>query len=292
MADQQYLCEGYSNVYIVRDENHVKPNSVFKVHHYTKPLIDALLLKRPNWTFKARRVHNYHADELIAASFDVWCNGEMLGDISASSTTRTGEVKTDYMYDTHRLREDRQRGGWSKTTKLDVAVKNILKTFYSKTISERVEDAHQHVQGKLRQNTAKESNAFHMKSRLVNAGITNFVMDNWEELAPRMRAAGVNLSDEMPTLFARLRDVENVERSYSEQLGYVVVLRGSDYVLSCCGDDNSPEGVMIKSSEQLPPTVRRNLGLLKLSQPGETISNIGLRIDDYTYFVMGGVNND
>lgn len=284
MTEQQYLCEGYTNVFIIRDPQYAKPTAL--AHKNIRPLLDRLIAKRPNWVFKSRRIYDYNATEMIASSFDVWCDGEMLGDISISSTMRTGEAKVDYQYDTHRLQEGRQRGAWTKTTKLDVAVKGILKAFYSKTLGERVKDAHEQVRSKLSSNRTSANHVFQSMVRLVDREMTNFVMNNWEELAPRMREAGINLRDEMPEAYAKWREMESVYASYAEEHGYVILLRGSDYAVTNCNETT------IKSSEELPDNVRRNLGLLKLSTTGETMPGIGIRINDYTYYVMDGGNND
>lgn len=288
MTEQQYLCEGYTNVYIVRDPQYAKPTAI--AHKNIRPLLDRLIAKRPSWVFKARRIYDYNAVEMIASTFDVWCDGEMLGDIGVSSTTRTGEVKVDYQYDTHRLQEGRQRGSWTKTTKLDLAVKGILKTFYSKTLGERVTEAHEQVRSKLSSNRTSANHVFQTMARLVDREMTNFVMTNWEELAPRMREAGVNLRDEMPEAYAKWREMENVYHAYTEEYGCVIVLRGSDYAVST--HKGADTETTIKSSEELPAGIRRNLGLLKLSTTGETIPGIGIRINDYTYYVMDGGNND
>lgn len=290
MAEQQYPCEGYKNVFVILDETRFKPGMTFWVHKYTQTLIDVLIKKRPNWVFKARRLHSYEGQAITAASFDVWENGEMLGDISTSTTTRTGETKIDYCYDTERLQEGRQRGGWTRTTKLDLAVKNILKAFYQKTITERVMEAHSYVRSRLNANAVREGHSCAVMARQVNAAITNFVIDNWEDLAPRMREAGIDLDDRMPDMFREWRKIEAVEEAYSKGKGYVIVLRGSDYALSQFGDVT--KNMRIKASEDLPDIVRRNLGLLKLSAPGVTVPDIGLRISDYIYYVMDGVNND
>lgn len=288
MTEQQYLCEGYTNVFIIRDPQYAKPTAI--AHKNIRPLLDRLIAKRPSWVFKARRIYDYNAVEMIASTFDVWCDGELLGDIGVSSTTRTGEVKVDYQYDTHRLQEGRQRGSWTKTTKLDVAVKGILKAFYSKTLGERVTEAHEQVRHKLSSNRTSVGHVFQTMSRLVSNDITNFVMTNWEELAPRMREAGVNLRDEMPEAYAKWREMENVYNAYTEEYGCVIVLRGSDYAVST--HNGADTETTIKSSEELPAGIRRNLGLLKLSTTGETIPGIGIRINDYTYYVMDGGNND
>lgn len=287
MNEQQYPCEGYTNVFIIRDPQYAKKAVV---HKNMKPLLDRLIAKRPNWVFKARRIHDYNAFEMVASTFDVWCDGEVLGDICISSTTRTGEVKVDYCYDTSRIQQGRQRGMWTKTTKLDLAVKNILKAFYSKTLGERVAEAHEQVRAKLSSNRTNANHVFQTMSRLVDREITNFVMNNWEELAPRMREAGINLRDEMPEAYANWREMEYVYHAYTEAYGCTIVLRGSDYAVST--HKGADTETTIKSSDELPAGIRRNLGLLKLSTTGETIPGIGIRISDYTYYVMDGGNND
>lgn len=284
MTKQLYPCEGFLNVFINRNPAFVSPTTRFVVHDRMLPLIEELRKHRPQWTFKSANVV-INTDVVAAHHFDVYENGQTLGEISVESGYRVdiGSV-TYYRYDNPRLSLKRQRGIWTKTSKLDLAVKNILKAFHAKTLDESIVEYEQAITTKLSANTHLVNKEFDMGYRRISPFITQYVMNNWDAVAPALKAMGAPVPEDMPERLATRNEAEGVELAYRDQEGFTIITRGSDYIMvRGFGDERETE---VKSSEQLPDNIRRNLGFLKLREGSVIIPNVGVRLNDHAFFVM------
>ena len=284
MTKQLYPCEGFSNVSIYRNPVFVNPTTRFVVHDRMLPLIEELCKHRPQWTFKSANVV-INADVVAAHHFDVYENGQSLGEISVESGYRvdTGSI-TYYRFDNPRLTSKRQRGIWTKTSKLDLAVKNILKAFHAKTLAETIVEVERAVEDKLSRNTKQANADFDSGYRRIGPFIMGYVMDNWDTIAPELEARGAQVPDDLFERLAVRNEAEATQIAYHNKEGLTILTRGSDYVVvRGSGDERETE---VKSSEQLTDTIRRNLGFLKLSEDLTIIPRVGLRLNDNTFFVI------
>lgn len=284
MTKQLYPCEGFPNVSIYRNPVFVNPTTRFVVHDRMLPLIEELCKNRPQWTFKSANVV-INGEVVAAHHFDIYENGQSLGEISVESGYRadTGSI-TYYRFDNPRLARKRQRGIWSKTSKLDLAVKNILKAFHTKTLAESIVEIERAVEDKLSKNTREANADFDSGYRRIGPFITGYVMANWDTIAPELEARGAPIPDDLLERLATRNEVEATELAYRSKEGFTVITRGSDYIMvRGFGDERETE---VKSSEQLTDTIRRNLGFLKLSEDLAVIPNVGLRLNDSTFFVI------
>ena len=284
MTKQLYPCEGFSNVFINRNPAFVSPTTRFVVHDRMLPLIEELRKHRPQWTFKSLNA-SINTDVVAAHHFDVYENGQTLGEISVESGYRVdiGSV-TYYRYDNPRLSLKRQRGIWTKTSKLDLAVKHILKAFHAKTLAETIVEVEQQVEIKLNTNTKHANADFDSGLRRIGPYITGYVMKHWDTIAPELKARGANVPDDLPERRAIRDEAEATELAYRNNEGFTIITRGSDYIMvRGRGDERETE---VKSSEQLTPTVRCNLGFLKLREGSAIIPNVGVRLNENTFFVI------
>jgi hypothetical protein len=248
------------------------------------PLIEELRKHRPQWTFKSANVV-INGEVVGAHHFDIYENGQSLGEISVESGYRadTGSI-TYYRFDNPRLARKRQRGIWSKTSKLDLAVKNILKAFHAKTLAESIVEIEQAVESKLSGNTHLVNRAFDTSYRSISQFIMGYVMNNWDTIAPKLKAMGAPVPEDLFNLLADRNEAEAVELAYRNKEGFTIITRGSDYVMvRGFGDERETE---VKSSEQLTDNIRRNLGFLKLTEGSAIIPNVGVRLNENTFFVM------
>lgn len=284
MTKQLYPCEGFSNVSINRNPAFVTPTTRFVVHDRMLPLIEELCKHRPQWTFKSLNA-SINTDVVAAHHFDVYENGQTLGEISVESGYRVdiGSV-TYYRYDNPRLTHKRQRGIWNKTSKLDLAVKNILKAFHAKTLAETIVEVERQIEVKLNENTRTANADFDSGFRRMGAFITGYVMKHWDTIAPELKARGAPVPDDLPERLATRKEAEATELAYRDKEGFTVITRGSDYIMvRGFGDERETE---VKSSEQLTDNIRRNLGFLKLSEGSRIIPNVGVRLNENTFFVI------
>jgi hypothetical protein len=248
------------------------------------PLIEELCKHRPQWTFKSLNA-SINTDVVAAHHFDVYENGQSLGEISVESGYRadTGSI-TYYRFDNPRLSGKRQRGIWNKTSKLDLAVKNILKAFHAKTLAETIVEVERQIEVKLNENTRTANADFDSGFRRMGAFLTGYVMRNWDAVAPALKAAGAPVPDDLPERLAVRNEAEGVELAYRNQGGFTIITRGSDYIMvRGFGDERETE---VKSSEQLTDNIRRNLGFLKLTEGSAIIPNVGVRLNESTFFVI------
>ena len=284
MTKQLYPCEGFSNVFINRNPAFVTPTTRFLVHDRVLPLVGELGKSRPQWTLKSANEVTT-GDGVSAHHFDVYENGQLLGEISVESgyRTDTGPV-TYYRYDNPRLTLKRQRGMWNKTSKLDLAVKNILKAFHAKTLAETIVEVEQQVEIKLNTNTKNANADFDSGFRRMGAFITGYIMANWDTIAPELKARGAPVPDDLPERLTSKKEAEATERAYLDKQGFTILTRGSDYIMvRGRGDERETE---VKSSEQLTDNIRRNLGFLKLSEGSRIIPNVGVRLNESAFFVI------
>jgi hypothetical protein len=284
MTKQLYPCEGFPHVSISRNPAFVNPNTRFVVHEKALPLIEELHKHRPQWALISANV-NITSETVAAHHFDIYESGQSLGEISIESGYRAdiGSV-TYYRFDNPRLSRKRQRGIWSKTSKLDLAVKSILKAFHGKTLNESIIEYEQAITTKLSGNTHLVNKDFDAGYRRISPFVTQYVMDNWGAVAPALKAMGAPVPEDMPKRLATRNEAEGVELAYRNQQGFTIITRGSDYIMvRGFGDERETE---VKSSEQLTDNIRRNLGFLKLHEGSQIIPNVGVRLNDHAFFVM------
>ena len=277
MSDyKKYPIEGFPNAFVLRMPHDHKPTDRY--------VITELTSKRPTWEFIGTSLTRNSEGNITSNQFDVYEKGERLGDITTGWTNRRGgPAEADYRYDTPRLEKDRQRGSWTKTTDLDKAVKGILKAFTPKTLTERIETAEQAVASLARNAASRYVNGFNTIWRNSAFELMDYVVDNWDDIAEGMVARGHDpLPDEARDIYLKARGANRMLKTYNEDEGALVLIRGNDYIV--VRGSGSTQTTEIMSSEQLPPIVRRNIGILKLHGAG-MVFDAGMREGDDTYYV-------
>jgi len=280
---------GYKNVFRREHKSMVNPNAQPAVlHPILVPFIDALIEKRPKWKFVATQRQGMVRldDGTPAPSYSflkVYDSNEILGEIDFSYTYRNNESQTSYAYDNERLAAKRQRGSWTKTTKLDKAVKDVLKAFRPKDTTEIVRDRMKLVGSTVNNTVDAEARNFGFAYGRLNGQMTNFVMSNWAMLSSMMLEAGLQFDPTLPELYEAAEVAKAMGESIGQNgSGLSIIVRPNDYLVVRTSGD-----VEIKTSEELPPEVRRKLGMLKLTEVKQYIPDMGIRCAEDTYFITG-----
>jgi hypothetical protein len=286
MSDlKKYPVEGFSNVFVLRNPNSHTPTD--RYIFTTSPmfrLLTELTAKRPTWEFTSIHMVRRSDGVITCNQFDVYEKGERIGDITTGwSNRRGGAAEPDYRYDTPRLEKDRQRGSWTKTTDLDKAVKGILKAFTPKTLSERIEVAEQVISSHVRSAAARHVNGFNNIWRNSAFEIMDYVVANWETINEGMVAMGLTPPpEEARDIYLKARGSNQMLKAYNADEGVLVLIRGNDYIVVRGSDEMRTTEIL--SSEQLPPVVRRNIGILKLHGEG-MVFDVGVLDGDDVFYV-------
>lgn len=281
----------YANIKLVKHEIYDRSNNTRrpmpepKIFPLMKELVEALALKYPQWEFvECGSRQQWDASECykVADEFKVLDKREELGKIRIDHWCRAG---ARYWIDNFRIDAQKSRGSGFKTKHLDKAVKHVSKYFGSRNTTELVEaaeeDAHQVKRGILYnlQNEAR------YKWNLLDDYAADFLMKNWSAFAEYMKpiagAGLVEAVEKYPEAYHNLTEAQKINIMIEKGTAWLVHIVNSDYIVK------QGETVSILDSEKLPNIVRRNLGMLKLVQNREIISNVGIRVDESTYYVVG-----
>ena len=253
-----------------------------------QPFVEALALKYPQWEFvecdsRAQWSSDgryYHA----ADGFVIMDKREELGKIRIDHWCRAG---SRYWVDNFRIDAQRSRGSGFKTKHMDKAVKYVAKYFGSRNVME-IMDASEEAAGRVLSNVVSNLQVdVRYKWRRLDSFAAAFLMQNWGEFASYVRnaAAGqtafVEAAEQYPAAYTHETEALKISDLVDKGKAWLVNTSNSSYIVKQGGT------VSIGESEQLPNIVRRNLGMLKLVQDREIISNVGLRVDETTYYVIG-----
>jgi hypothetical protein len=251
------------------------------------PFVDAIIEKRPRWKFVCRQGAGIvtKPDGTKAPSFgslQVYTeNDELLGEIDTTYTYRDNQSQLTYAYDNQRLSDKRQRGSWTRSTKLDKAVKDVLKNFRPKDTTEIVNDKMAIVSVLVGEVIRDVHRRFMQPYGKLNEQLTNFVMYNWATLSPMFTKAGIEFNSELPELYADSMKAKEMGASVMDG-GVTIIVRPNDYLVVRDSGD-----VEIKIAEELPAEVRRKLGILKLVELRQYVPDMGVRCAKDTYFITG-----
>ena len=279
--------DGHKNIVAEYPKDRNPPeDTMFKPHPVLLEVFDKLMRQRPTWQFKAELPHNYQVvtNPYVLKCFDVYDGNEHLGD-TAFWHDYTGKTDGHITFDNHRLQAKRERGGASYSSKVDVAAKRILKAFHTKTRKERGKDAFEKVKGAVAQSINTSAFEFNRKYRPLQDHLTAFLMDNWVEASKYLESKGITPVDEtVPDLYRTMKNFEAFRTSVQDATGVTVQAEGNDYLVTREYSDDRKVEVMTNAT--LPDGIKAGLGMLKLLEPGSSIADIGMRVDQHTFFVL------
>ena len=252
---------------------------------FMKPFVEALALKYPQWKFvecDARRQWGTDRSTWYAADgFTIMDKREELGTIRIDHWCRTG---TRYWVDNFRIDAQKSRGSGFKTKHMDKAMKHVVKYFGVRDTTELLEAAEQKaLRAKQDAVSGLQGRRRSMEHRLDDQ-LYRYVLENqYEAFAQWTKDVGVWRAevDQFPDACRELDEALKINDLINTGKAWLVHIVNSDYIVK------QGDTVAIWESDKLPNTVRRNLGMLKLVKDRELISNVGIRVDESTYYVLG-----
>lgn len=256
---------------------------------YLAPLVEKLALAHPEWQFKSHHCRKNYSKGINGADFGmeiervkVMDKYEELGLLGTDYTT-TGKR---FWVSNHRTEKMRERGSGMKTIHLDKACKHVEKYFGRKNSNEKIEQAEDQAHQVV--NNAVTSTYYPMRNVWVDFEdvARQFVNDNLDTFRSYVQTntdvtstalAKLDTLPERITEWQGCRDIQEVHRKNEHTL---VFLDGMNYIVK------HKNQVEVKTSEELPDYVRRGVGMLKLVENQQAITNVGVRVDDATFVVI------
>lgn len=246
------------------------------------PLITRLAKTRPKWTLVGTDCDRHRG----VYKFLVFENGEELGVIKREYSYRRGV--NDYLIgiDNPRMEASRQRGHLTTTKDPKKAYKIVTTHFSAKTVSELLASAHNDTRNNILRATSALFGSYHSNKSRLDVHFINYAVEHWDGFSRFALAQGASEVAVAQYLEQRNAHAEGQLTSTAVQAGeqYVVVLRGSEYIIKKAGEDMT--SIQIYSSSELPPYLKRCIGLLKVAPVDTYIPTVGIKTDDNTMLVL------
>lgn len=280
----------FNNVKLSRDvETYVQAHGVDKsmisAHPMLEPVIAKLAMLYPLWTFKGdgHTSLNYHP---VLTSFALYCDDEHLGNI----TRRYEGHDYQICVENDRIKASLERGRYYKTKSADKAVAKVKKMFSPRSTGEVLDLARDHAASVAQtaewNKTREKDDAHEIVKRaaikyVMGAGFKSF-MDHVKDHLPAQehdllvakREVSDKATEDLVTISAVRSAIAN------RKLGAVITRRGATYVMD--HDDK----VEICDDNTLPEWIRNRIGMLKLVEPDQFVSGLGMRASANTFVII------
>lgn len=272
--DPQRNLIGRPNVHIHEGEAH--PSYAPQTQAQIYDTLDMLVSSRPNWRFVTDGYTDHVSNNVrVFTDFKIYEDDELLGTVCVSYKGRDYKIKVR----NDRIDAARERGTGYFTEDPVKAQLRIRKTFFKANQDERVEKAAEAADSLLKkEHQSKAWEYRHAKDALLDkAG--DFAAKNMEaylQAYPNLLPKKGRYDDTR----ANYGVVKKIKEAFDNGKSVVVAFDGTHYIVKSDG------GVKTLSDETLPYEMRRKVGLLKLVQDGQMISDVGCRVDGATFVLL------
>jgi hypothetical protein len=275
---------GLSN--IVVDENVREAGiALTGVNNQLDPVISRLATLNPLWTFVVVAYGSYGYDKGMATAFVVKLDGEPLGKIN---TAHVGQRRL-ISISNERIGKTRQRSDSYRTQSPEKAILTAKKMFGRMNSTERVEKATNVAAqvvssagyAKERERTEHRrtlDSAMLMWAQTNGRGMFLEFIDKESRLPHKQKIT--NSIEMLEILNVEMQTIERVQKDFADEKTALVVKDSGKYLVKT-GDD-----IQLYDDNSLPLDTRMKLGMLKLVQDGEYLSDIGCKVTSEIFVLL------
>jgi hypothetical protein len=257
----------------------------FTVHPTIAEVIWELASKNPLWQFHATYgTRMYERTQLAYTTFKVKLNNKELGVISRAHTNRGLAAIS---VSCKRIAAKMERTESYRTTDPKKAIAKIRKEFAPKTTKELIEEALEKATNASRSVHIDTYGEFRKLNGMVQKEILEFFIDGpgaeiYTSYLRPDREGDAKILVAMATmgeLKSELMTIERVKDKIGAAGTALVVLDEGKYLVKILSD------LQLYDDTTLPQDLRGKLGLLKLVQPNQFVSNAGFRVSEEVFVI-------
>ena len=253
-------------------------------------LVSKLVVDKPNWRFEVCSFFRDFNNDCIRYRGVVIKNqnGSKLGSVGVGTRYgRRGNVSTLLIHN-DRIQKERERAQEFSTKDVKTALRAINKQFYDKTTEEVVDEAMVNSSNTL----SDAYRSFRNKEYKVRSQIESYAVDYVLEHAResfatfvdgkgnKLSGATMNMLADMAEAQAHINTITEVQTLFQNDKTALVIRTQDKYIL-CIDKD-----VKLCDDSTLPDNIKPKLGMLKLVEKGQVISNTGCRVNEETFVVV------
>ena len=266
-------------------------SKVVGVYPLIDPVISRLATLNPLWTFEAQSRYNVQ-DGFNISDFVVKLDGEQLGHIGTSYMGSRGTVIS---ISNDRIGKNRQRSNTYRTSDADKAILTAKKMFGKMNPSERIQKAKEAAErvvsraswNKERERTQHQSVLkAEMLAWVENKGYQMFMEFIEKEALLSTKKLVLGAEERVQKLDTEMKTIEKVQEDFGNSKTALVVKDSGKYLVKV-GDK-----VDLYDDNTLPLDMRMKLGMLKLVQDEEYLTDIGCKVTSEIFvLLMGDLTN-
>lgn len=244
-----------------------------------------LASKYPRWTFKVTNVMQANGGH-AAIAFEVFDGRELLGAIQRGRTSNGGPC---IVIHNKRIEASMSRQSAYKTVDPLKAIAKVKKMFSPSTVTEKIERAQTSAgsvvgselhtkNGTVRSldSRIREAGIHYLKSEEGAAAFASYLSTH----ATPENKATVEMMEQVRVSREELRVIENVSTIVKTAKSVLIIVDGGKYLAQIDSD------VQIWDDNTLPVELRGKLGLLKLVNNRQFVSDVGCRVEDDVFIVI------
>lgn len=256
------------------------------VYGQIEPVVNRLATLNPLWTFVAVSSTHSTGKDRLAIGFTVKLDGEDLGQIGTSYMGSRGRVIS---ISNDRIGKGRQRSDSYRTTDADKAVLMAKKMFGKMNPAERIQkakEAAERVVSRASWNKERERNNHRgsIQGAMLKWAETNgyamFLEYVEKEAIPSDKLKINNSLNKLQVLDTEMKTIERVQGDFSENKTALVVKDSGKYLVKV-GDN-----VELYDDNTLPLDMRMKMGMLKLVQDEEYLTDVGCRVTSEIFVLL------
>ena len=260
-------------------------SKVAGVYGLIDPVISRLATLNPLWMFEAQSRYNVQ-DGFLVSDFVVKLDGEYLGNIG---TSYMGQKGTVIAISNDRIGKNRQRSSSYRTSDADKAVLMAKKMFGKMNPAERIQKAKEAAERVVsRASWAKERERTQYQSILKNemlAWVENRGYQLFREFIDKeallsTKKQVLQAEEKVQLLDTEMKTIERVQEDFSNNKTALVVKDAGKYLVRI-GDN-----VELYDDNSLPLDIRMKMGMLKLVQDEEYLTDVGCRVTSEIFVLL------
>lgn len=256
------------------------------VYGQIEPVVSRLATLNPLWTFVAVNSTHSTGNDRLAIGFTVKLDGEDLGQIGVSYMGSRGRV---IAISNDRIGKGRQRSDSYRTTDADKAVLMAKKMFGKMNPAERInkaKEAAERVVSRASWNKERERNNHQsvLRNEMLkwaeNKGYQLFMEFIEKEAVLATKKQVLNAEEKLQLLDTEMKTIERVQQDFSDNKTALVVKDAGKYLVRI-GDN-----VELYDDNTLPLDMRMKMGMLKLVQDEEYLTDVGCRVTNEIFVLL------
>ena len=229
-----------------------------------------------NWVVEMREIGE---NKYKAHTFTAFKEDKQVGKIATTYSRKS----TAFALYNETISEERQRGSFMRTQKIDVVLATVKKKFNPRPVQQMFQEAERSVYLILNKHKINlENNKAHAKHRMVEDLFTRMEANPQvaDHIAPFIKEHDMLKYEQACLDMSSLEDMRSIIEKSDKRTALVLLDRGG-YII------RAEEHVAIYNDETLPVEMRKSLGLLKLIQNDEQfVPDVGVRVNAHTFLVL------